>query len=334
MAALRIGVSFDGFAPYHHANIFAHEAVQAGASSLWMADHLGYREAIISSLGLAMSTADVLVVPTAVSPYLRHPMPTAMQMATLAEAAPGRAALAIGVGNPLFLGEAGESPDKPVRIVREFVEALRSLWSGEPVHYEGTRFRLNGARMMFKPPKPIPVYLAPMQEKMLQLAGKIGDGVVLSAGLSVDTVRRSLQHVRTGEAAAGRPAGTVQAAGYILFVASADGKRAIELARAKLAFLFRNRAIAENLAASGIRVDQDAVIEAIARRDYDAAARLIPDEAISTFAVAGTVQQCCDRLQDYARAGIENLVLFMIGELEDQRFGLEVIRSLSSGTPA
>ena len=195
MTALRIGVSFDGFAPYHEAITFAREAVEAGASSLWMADHLGYRESIISSLGLAMST-DVMVVPTAVSPYLRHPMPTAMQMATLAEAAPGRAALAIGIGNPLFLGEAGESPDRPVRVIREFVEALRDLWSGEAVHYEALRFRLNGARMMFTPPKPIPIYLAPMKEQMLQLAGKIGDGVVLSAGLSVESVRRSLKHVR------------------------------------------------------------------------------------------------------------------------------------------
>lgn len=329
MAAMRIGVSFDGFAPYHEAITFAREAVEAGASSLWMADHLGYRESILSSLGLAMST-DVMVVPTAVSPYLRHPMPTAMQMATLAEAAPGRAAIAIGIGNPLFLGEAGESPDRPVRVIREFVEALRGLWSGEAVHYEGLRFRLNGARMMFTPPRPIPIYLAPMKEQMLQLSGKISDGVVLSAGLSVESVRSSLEHVRVGAQAAGRPAGAVPAAGYILFVASPDGRKAIELARAKLAFLFRNKAMSDNLAASGIPIDQEAVIAAIGRRDYDAAAKLIPDEAVSAFAVAGTVQQCCDKLRQFADAGLENLVLFMIGELDDQRFGLEVIRNATS----
>ena len=71
---------------------------------------------------------------------LRHPMPTAMQMATLAEAAPGRVAIAVGIGNPLFLGESGETIDKPVRVIREFVEALRALWSGEP-----SRRRLTGS---------------------------------------------------------------------------------------------------------------------------------------------------------------------------------------------
>jgi 5,10-methylenetetrahydromethanopterin reductase len=329
MTGLRIGVSFDGFAPYQDAVTFAREAVQAGASSLWMADHLGYRESIVSSLGLALNT-DVLVVPTAVSPYLRHPMPTAMQMATLAEAAPGRVALAIGIGNPLFLSEAGESPDKPVRVIREFVESLRLLWSGEPVHQEALRFRLSGARMMFKPSQPIPIYLAPMKEQMLQLAGKIGDGVVLSAGLSVETVRQSLEHVRTGAEAAGRAPKSVATAGYILFVASPDGRRAVELARAKLAFLFRNKAMLDNLVESGIAIDHESIIAAISRRDYDAAAKLIPDEAVSAFSVAGTVQECNDKLHKFADAGIDNLVLFMIGELSDQRFGLEVIRNVSS----
>ena len=49
------------------------------------------------------------IVPTAISPFLRHPVPTAMALATIAEASPGNVALAIGVGNPMFLGESGLS---------------------------------------------------------------------------------------------------------------------------------------------------------------------------------------------------------------------------------
>ena len=332
MTTLRIGVSFDGFSPYQDAVIFAQEAVAAGASSLWMADHLGYREAILSCLGLALATSDVLVVPTALSPYLRHPVPTAMQMATLAEAAPGRAALAVGIGNPLFLGEAGETIDKPVRVMREFVEALRSLWSGEPVQQEALRFRLNGARMMFKPPQPIPVYLAPMKEQALQLAGKIADGVVLSAGLSTNSVRWSLDQVKTGMAAGTRIADSFRTAGYISFMASSDGQRVVDTVRQKLAFLFRNQFMADNLQRSGIAINQQAIIEAIARRDFETAAGLVPDEAVEIFAVAGTVQQCCDRLQAFGKAGLQDVVLLMAGNLEDQRYGLEVVRALSSTT--
>lgn len=325
----RIGVSFDGFSPYQDAVTFAQEAVAAGASSLWMADHLGYREAILSCLGLALATPDVLVVPTALSPYLRHPVPTAMQMATLAEAAPGRAALAVGVGNPLFLGEAGERIEKPVRVMREFVEALRSLWSEEPVRQDAMRFRLNGSRMMFRPPQPIPVYLAPMKEQVLQLAGKIADGVVLSAGLSTQSVRWSLEQVQIGMEAAKRNDVPFRKAGYISFVAAREKKHAVDTLRQKLAFMFRNQFMAENLQRSGIPIDQQGIIEAMSRRDFAAAAGLVPDEAVETFGVAGTVQECCDRLQAFGGAGLQDAVLLLAGNLEDQRYGLQVLRAFS-----
>src|SRR6266540_6317448 len=99
---MKIGVSFDGFSPFGDALRFAREAVDSGAASLWAADHLGFREPMLSCLAFALTTTNAPLVPTAVSPYLRHPMPTAMQLATLAEAAPGRAEVALGVGNPLF----------------------------------------------------------------------------------------------------------------------------------------------------------------------------------------------------------------------------------------
>jgi 5,10-methylenetetrahydromethanopterin reductase len=327
--SLRIGVSFDGFGPFDEALSFAKEAAAAGASSLWMADHLGYRESILSCLSFAMATQGTKVVPTAVSPYLRHPMPTAMQMATLAEAAPGRAALALGVGNPLFLGEAGETIDKPIRVIREFVEALRALWSGEPVHKEAMRFRLDGARMMFTPAQPIPIYLSPMKEQMLRLSGKLADGLVLSAGLSASFARQSLEVMAEGAREAGRDPASLHAAGYISFMASDDGRKAVDAIRQKLAFLFRNKFLDDNIAHTGIPIDQAAIIAAMSKRDYAAAARLVPDEAVDAFAVAGTVRQCCDKLQAYADAGLDDLVLFMAGDAADQRFGLAVIRELT-----
>lgn len=327
---MQIGVSFDGFAPYSDALAFAKEAAAAGAKSLWMADHLGYREPIVSCLGFATGVPEVRVIPTAVSPYLRHPMPTAMQMATLAEAAPGRVALALGTGNPLFLGESGEAIEKPVAVAREFVTALRALWSGEPVQQEAARFRLRGARMMFTPPAPIPLYLAPMKPQMLALAGRIADGVVLSAGLTPAFVRESLKHTAAGAQAAGRDYATLHKAGYISFAASPDGRRAIEEVRKKLAFLLRNRFLDDNVAHSGIAIDQAAIIEAMSRRDYDAAARCVPDAAVEAYAVAGTAKECCDKLLAYRAAGLTELVLLLAGSLEDQRFGLSVIRELTA----
>src|SRR5262249_30312531 len=155
--------------------------------------------------------------------------------------APGRAEIALGVGNPLFLAESGESMDKPIRVMREFVAALRALWSGEPVHMQGNRFNLAGARMMFKPSAPIPIYLAPIKEQMLKLSGKIADGIVLSAGLSTEFTCQSLAVVRAGAQEAGRDYGTLRTASYISFLAAPNRRDAITRVKKQLSFLLRNK---------------------------------------------------------------------------------------------
>ena len=181
---VRVGVNFDGFVTTGEAIALAQRAVDAGARSLWVAEHLGYREAIATCMAFAMKAPGPMLVPTAVSPYLWHPTPTAMAMATLDEVAPGCAAIAVGAGNPLFLQESGRAVERPVRAMRQFTEALRKLWAGEAVHVDGEFVTLAGARLAFKPSAPIPIYIAAMGPDMLRLAGRIGDGVVLSAGLS------------------------------------------------------------------------------------------------------------------------------------------------------
>ena len=327
---MRIGVSFDGFTTTRETLDTARAAVDAGARSLWMAEHLGYREASVTSMAMLMATEGATVVPTAISPYLWHPTPTAMALATLAETGEGRTAVAVGTGNPLFLGESGQRPARPVRVMAEFVECLRRLWSGEAVHLEGEHFQLFGARMAFRPPAPIPIYVAAMGPGMLRLAGRIGDGIVLSAGLSAAHAARSLDLVAEAAEKAGRDPAKLRRASYLYLAVSKDGKGHVERLRGKLAFLLRNRFLTENVRSSGIDVDQDAIIDAVARRDMDTAARLVPDEAVEAFAVGGTPAQCRDRLRAYVDAGIEEPVLCILGGTEERGLALSLLREFGN----
>src|SRR5690606_34541993 len=136
---------FDGFETVNEAIDIVQQAVEAGAHSVWMAEHLGYREAAVSCMAFLMKTERAMVIPTAVMPYLWHPMPTAMQLATMAEAAPGRVGIGVSVGNLLNLQGSGVAePTKPVRVIREYVEALRALWAGETVEMDGHWWKLRG----------------------------------------------------------------------------------------------------------------------------------------------------------------------------------------------
>ena len=153
---------------------------------------------------------------------------------------------------------------------------MRKLWAGEPVHIDGEFVRLAGARMAFKPSAPIPIYIAAIGPDMLRLAGRIGDGVVLSAGLSTDSVRQSIAISAEGAAREGRAMTGYRRAGYMFFGCSRNGKEAVDAVRQKLAFVMRNKFLFANIKASGIPVDQEAVIAAIARRDIAGAAALVP----------------------------------------------------------
>jgi 5,10-methylenetetrahydromethanopterin reductase len=180
--------------------------------------------------------------------------------------------------------------------------------------------------LAFKPSAPIPIYIAAMGPDMLRLAGRIGDGVVLSAGLSTATVRASIALCAEGAARDGRDLAAFRRAGYLFFGVSRDAREAVDAVRQKLAFVMRNKFLAANIKASGIAVDQEAVIAAIARRDIAGAAALIPDEAVEAFGIAGTPQHCTKRLQDFIEAGINEPVLGLLGSSENCLLALDVMR--------
>ncbi len=320
-----IGIRFDGFDSLSDSLEIVREAEKAGANRIWMAEHMGYREAVVACMAYAMSTKAATVIPTAVSPYLWHPTPTAMSLATLTDMAPGRVGVAVGVGNPLFLGESGIQPVKPVRAVREFVECLRALWTGEAVTYEGEFFRLAGARMSFTPPHPIPIYIAATRERMLRLTGRVADGVVLSGGLSLAHVRYSLGQIADGARAAGRDPDTLRNAAFLYFSVSDDGREAVDYLRGRLAFLFRNRTMADNIRSSGLPIDHEAIIAAVAKRDMETAKRLVPDDAVDAFAVGGTPGNCRDRLAAYLDTGVTEPAIQISGSPEGRALALEIL---------
>ncbi|MDI3470541.1 MAG: hypothetical protein OJF62_002604 [Pseudolabrys sp.] len=332
--AVRFGVSFDGFESTVAALDIARRVVAAGARQLWMAEHMGYREAMVTSMGFRMNDPGAVVVPTAVSPYLWHPSPTAMSLATLAEVGTAPVGIAVGVGNPLFLGESGKTVDKPVRAVREFVECLRLLWTGEAARYQGEMFQLAGARLGFKPPQPLIIYVAAMGEQMLALGARIADGIALSAGLSAQFCKVSLERVSASAREAGRDPAALRRASYLFFAVSEDGKTAFDLVRPKLAFLLRNKALKENIETTGVPIDQERIIDAISRRDMAEATRLVSDDAVEAFSIAGTPHACRDRLQAFIDSGINEPVLMVMGERAERELALAFISEQTKNAAA
>ncbi|NKB21395.1 MAG: LLM class flavin-dependent oxidoreductase [Alphaproteobacteria bacterium] len=325
----KIGIRFDGFEDAPETFRVAALAEEAGATGLWMTEHIGYRESLVSCMAFAMKTKNAMVIPAAVTPYLFHPTPTAMSLATMAEAFPGRVGVSVAIGNTLDMKESGKEPQDAVQTVEEYVRDLRAMWSTEPVQSETEAYNLAGARMSFKTEQSIPIFVTALGSEVASKAGEVADGMLMSAGFSVPFVENCLKLFREGAEKAGRDASVLRTAAFIHFSVSEDGTSAREDVRRKLAFLFRNRLMAENIASSGIPIDQDAIVDAVAARDLEKAATYVPDDAIEAFGVAGTVADCKKSLEAYVATGLDEPVIQVAGDEESKTLALQVIREFT-----
>jgi 5,10-methylenetetrahydromethanopterin reductase len=324
-----VGVFFDGFASTAEMLEVCRESELAGASSLWFAQHMGYRDAMVWATAAASVTQRATLVPTAISPYLWPPLPIAMAISTLGELTQGRVILNVSVGNILNLSESGVEPTKPIKIMRDYVEAMRALWAGKPVMHEGELHKLRGAKMVFDQGQQYPIYIASTGPQMLKLAGEISDGVLLSAGLTLASTRSCLELASAGVKAKKRNPAALRKCSFINFNVSQDGSTARIAMLRKLAFLFRSRGHADNIKSSNLDIDHQAIMAAHARHDFDGAARLLPLEAANVFAVAGTPTQCRTRLEEYLSVGLDEPIIEVSGNAEERRLALEVVREIA-----
>jgi 5,10-methylenetetrahydromethanopterin reductase len=319
-----VGVALDGMLPMPAMLDLVRLAERLGVSEVWMAEHLGYRDGLTTSMAILNATTTPVVAPTAISIFTRHPMITAMSAATLEELAPGRTVLVLATGNPRALGDLGVPVARPVPVMREYATVVRALWRGEPTTFAGEVFRLRDATFHVPLASPPPLWIAAMGPHMLRLAGEIGDGVLLSGALSPAYIRHSLGFVQEGAARAGRDAKGIGIAGFVIMSVGRDGAAARRQAKQMLAYLFRNRFVAENLAMEGSRMDRAAVADAAARGDWDTAFAGIPDDEVTTYAVAGTPSECSRQLDAFRDAGLDRPVLLAIGDLESRRLAVEL----------
>lgn len=324
-----VGVFFDGFSSTAEMLETCREAERAGAASLWFAQHMGYRDALVWAAAAAGATRRATIVPTAISPYLWPPLPVAMAVSTLAELAPDRVILTVSVGNILNLAQSGIEPEKPVRIMREYAEALRALWRGKPIELEGALHKLRGARMEFAQGRRYPIYIASTGPQMLKLAGSTADGVLLSAGLTLASTKWCLAQAQAGRESRGGERHAFRKCSLINCHVSKDGAAAKRAMLRKLAFLFRSRGHADNIKSSNLPIDHAAIMACHARHDFEAAVRLLPIEAADAFAAAGTPAECRTRLEQYLAIGLDEPIIEVSGSREERNLALGLVRELA-----
>jgi F420-dependent oxidoreductase-like protein len=236
--------------------------------------------------------------------YSRTPAATAQQAQMVDEIAGGRLILGVGVSHRVTVENwYGGHIGKPVTEMRDYVTALHAIFRGEDPPVEGTKFPTHFRFSGFEPRADLPIYIAALSPKMLELAGEIADGVVLWL-CSPDYIRDVVvPHVREGRRKAGK-----QLDGFDIVAAvptavtdEIDGARATLRADLMPYFLlpFYRRMIER----SGYEADVRLFDEAMERGDLGAAATAISDVFLENLAAIGPPDIAAAAVERYREAG-------------------------------
>jgi 5,10-methylenetetrahydromethanopterin reductase len=179
-----------------------------GFSHAWVADSQMVWADPYQCLALcAVNTRTIKLGTNVTNPSSRIAPVTACNFATLNALAPGRVIMGIGTGNTSrrTLG----MPAARLSELRTHVELCRGLWRGETVPYqEGDRRRqvrfLRSDIEFINTRDPIAIYIAGSGPKSLELAGEIGDGVILFGVVGDSLIQYTLSHIRRGAESAGK----------------------------------------------------------------------------------------------------------------------------------
>lgn len=300
------GISMDGRAPVTDIPAQAKAAEEGGASTLWIACHLFLRDPITMAALALGATRRIKIALMAMSPYSVHPVFIAMAAATLEEMYPGRVILCLGAGAPADLKAAGLEATKPLVAIDETVKICRALLDGEMADFQGQVFHVAGRRLASGRRK-VPIVIAASRSRMLKLAGRATDGVLISAATSPPFVKACL-----AEAASTNPA--FQKVGIVYTKLGTTEKEGIDPIRRPIGFVLRGAHHAENIRLSGAKLDQAALATAYAAENWAEVDRLVSDDVVRRHAACGTPDQVRAKLEEYRAIGLDEVV---IGGMDD-----------------
>jgi len=185
---LRLGFAFTPTMPPERLRPVARAVEAAGLDELWVWEDC-FTESGIASAALALGATERITVGIGLLPVpLRNVALTAMELATLERAIPGRLIAGVGHGVQTWMEQVGARVESPVTLLREYAIALRRLLDGEKVTVDGRYVRLDGVQLGWPPEKRLPLMIGGGGPVTLRLAAELGDGVLLANTLSLDEV--------------------------------------------------------------------------------------------------------------------------------------------------
>jgi alkanesulfonate monooxygenase SsuD/methylene tetrahydromethanopterin reductase-like flavin-dependent oxidoreductase (luciferase family) len=314
--AMNVGMCFDRSLPAPFVVEVAEALEAAGVDQLWVIEDCFYT-AGISLAATALARTESLVVGLGILPAVaRNPAITAMELATLANLAPGRLLAGIGHGVQEWMEQMGVRTPSPLTTLDEAITIVRRLLHGESVTHDGSQFTMRDVTLDAPPTQPPPVLAGVRGPRSLALAGRVADGVVLAEGAGPTYVRESIQH-----------AGTPDPFRVSVFTALAVGDDAREMRRAMAPFVAGLIDGANPAPNAHPHIDE--IRERYAERGVEGIADMPADWWIELGAI-GTFDDAVRHAEALGDAGAHDVAFFPGPTVELARDGLDHVTRLAA----
>jgi len=251
--------------------------------------------------------------------YSRSPSVIAMGASTVDTLSDERLILGLGTSSsPIIETFHGYKFEKPVQRMREYVEIIRLVLSGKEVNYTGEIFNLKNFTLLIKPKREsIPIYLAAVNQKMVNLTWDIGDGVIFYLRPK-NEMKETITKMQSKK--------KIDVTCQIITSVAEDSDMAIERAKKTLAFYVSvGKIYREFLAKNGFKNETFNIFDEFKKSGFKSNHELVSDSMLQSLCISGSPDECRKQLQDFCETGI-NLPIIQFNPVGDTSESFELMK--------
>ena len=255
--------------------------------------------------------------------YSRSPSLIAMGAATVDTISNKRLVLGLGTSTkPLIEDFHGDKFEKPVKRMKENVEIIRLMLTGKTINYSGEIFSLKDFSLLIKPPRNIiPIYLAAVNQKMVELTWEIADGVIfyLRPKNEIKSTITSMKNQKKIDT-------TLQ----IITCIHDDSEKAIFRAKKTIAFYVSvGKIYREFLAQNGFKNETKNIFEEYKKTGLTNNHEFVSESMVNELCISGTPNECKKQLKQFRETGI-NLPIIQFNPIDNVQDSFDLVTSTFS----
>ena len=284
---------------------------------MWIPETWGMEN--FSMLGLAAKENNFSKIGSSIiNIYSRSPSLIAMGAATLDIISNGRLILGLGTSSvPIIEDFHGQKFTSPLQRMKEYVEIIRLVLTGEKINYSGKIFSLKDFSLLVKPHrKQIPIYLAAINQKMLELTWNIADGVIFYLRPK-NEMKKTIEKMQSQK--------KIDTSLQIITCIDTDCEKARNRAKKTLSFYIAvGKIYREFLESNGYAHTVQEVFTEYMKTGLNNLHELIPDKMLDDLCIAGTPDDGIRKLQGFRDVGIE-LPIIQFNPIDDVKKSFELL---------